>query len=206
MVDYVERQTRAVSGYVTQSVERTHLSEYSNLLRSTLSSPLAVNGLIVAVEFYALSSALIEWRNAFGLPIPGLGKVVAVKGPDLFALVTPGFWAPFSLWLLTTIVAPTLVAYFINYPVRNATSHSHGTRRATAQQDAAPNVDPVVFNIAKALISYLIYASSGPTGVWPYKIATIQSVDQALYFGYPGLITTSLIGATFALYEAVLRK
>lgn len=206
IADYVDRNTRKISGYVTDSLERTHFSEYSDLLRSTLSSPLAVNGVAALFEFAYLSRSLVEMRHAFGIPVPYFGKVVPINGPDLFALVTPDFWAPFSLWVLTTVILPTLVGYFFNYPLRAATTHSHNTRRATAQHDAAPNVDPVVFNVAKALISYLVYAASGPFGVWPYSKTTIQTVNTGLPFGYGSLLTTSLIGATIALYEAVLRK
>lgn len=206
VADYLERNTRKISGYVADGFERTHLSEYSDLARSYLSSPLAVNGLAVLYEAYFLFFSLVEWRHAFGLPIPYFGKAVAINSPDLFALITPEFWGPFSLWVLTTIIAPTLVGYFFNYPLRTATTHSHSTRRATAQQDAAPNVDPVVFNIAKALVSYLVYATSGPFGVGPYSKTTIQTVDAGIPFGYSGLITTSLIAGTIALYEAVLKK
>jgi hypothetical protein len=206
VVDYLDRNTRKLSTYVADGIEKTHLSEYSDLARSYLSSPLAVNGLAATFEFASLFLSIVEWRKAFGLPIPYFGKVIPVTSPDLFALITPDYWAPITLWLLTTVIAPTLVGYFFNYPLRTSTSHSYATRRATAAQDAAPQVDLVVFNIAKALISYLVFAASGPLGVGPYSKTTIQTVNTALPFGYSSLVTTSLIAATISLYEAVLKK
>jgi len=206
IVDYVDRNSRKVSGYISNGISRSHVPEYSEYARDLLSSPLAVNGLALTVESYALFWSLVELRHAFGIPVPYFGKIIPVKAPDVFAFITPEFWAPFSLFFLTTVLLPTVISYFINYPLKSATSHSHSTRRATAQQEAAPAIDPLVFNIAKGLISYLVYAASAQTGLWPYSRNTIQNVNAGLYFGYGGLITSSVIGGTVALYEAVLRK
>lgn len=207
MVDYLDRNTRKVSGYVSDSLARTHVSEYSDKLREILSSPLAFNGLVLGVEMYYLFFSLVDFRHAFGLPMPFGGKVVAdVRLPDLFALITPEFWGPFSLFFLTTVILPAVAAYFVNYPLRSATRHGHNTRRSAAQHDAEVVLDPFVFNVAKAVISYLVYAASAATGVGYYGRLTVQTVNAGLPFGYSGLITSSIIGATIALYEAVLKK
>lgn len=206
VADYLERNTRKVSGYISDGINRTHVSEYSDSLRDVLSTPMVLNAVIFAIELFAVSKQLVELRHAFGIPVPFVGKVVPVPLPDVFVFVTPDFWAPFSLFLLTTVVLPSLAGYFFNYPLKSATSHAHNTRRATAQQDAAPPVDPLVFNIAKALIAYVVYAAPTLEGFWPYSRSSIAQVHSALFFGYQGLITSSVVGGTVALYEAVLKK
>lgn len=206
VVDYLDRNTRKVSGYISDGISRTHITEYSSGLRDLLSSPLAVNGLALAIEGGALLSYLVELRHAFGITIPYFGRYVPVKAPDVFAFITPDFWSPFSLFMVTTVFLPMIIAYFINYPLKSSTSHSYGTRRASAQQEAAPAIDPFVFNVAKGLLSYLIFAAPSKSEVVPLSTNPIHKVNSGVYFGYHGLITSSIIGATVALYEAVLKK
>lgn len=206
MADYLERNTRKASAYISDGISRTHVSEYSDHARDLLSSPLAFNALAFAIEFVALLRGLVQLRHAFGVPNPFLGKVVAVALPDVFVFITPEFLAPLTLFLTTNLILPILVAYFFNYSLKSATSHAHNTRRAAAQQDAAPLVDPLVFNITKGLLAYLVYGAHSLTGLYPYSANTITNVNSALYFGHRGLVTSSAIGATIALYEAVLKK
>lgn len=206
VADYLERNTRKASAYISDGISRTHISEYSDYVRDILSSPVAFIALAFVAEFASLCKGLIDLRHAFGIPIPFSGKAVSVSLPDVFVFITPEFLAPMGLFLLVNGILPTLAGYFFNYPRKSATSHSHNTRRASAQHDAAPLVDPLVFNVAKALLAYLVYGAVGSSGFYPYSSNTVSIVNAAIPFGYSGIVTSSVIGATFALYEAVLRK
>jgi hypothetical protein len=206
VADYLERNTRKASAYISDGISRTHITEYSDYARDLLSSPVAFIGIAFAIEFLALSKGLIELRHAFGIHIPFYGKIVPVSLPDVFVFITPEFLAPFSLFLTVNGILPILAGYFFNYSLKSATNHSHNTRRASAQQEAAPLVDPLVFNIAKGLLAYLVYGASEFTGVYPFSGNTISVVNTAIPFGYGGIVTSSFIGATVALYEAVLKK
>jgi hypothetical protein len=205
VVEYLDRNTRKVSSYISDGISKTHISEYSDVLRDWASSPLSVTVLGVAVDLYAVLRQLIELRDAFKFTVPWFGTYVPVKAPDAFALITPDFWAPFSLFFLSTIFFPAAISYFINFPQKSASTHHYSTRRATAQHDATPLLDPLVFNIARGLIAYLVF-TVGTAGVWPYAAASVGTVNTALYFGSSGIITSAVIGATVSLYEAVLKK
>ncbi|KAI9872198.1 MAG: hypothetical protein M1823_008238, partial [Watsoniomyces obsoletus] len=64
--------------------------------------------------------------------------------------------------------------------------------------------DPFTFFIAKALISYLVYAEHALVGL--FSNYTVSTVNKALYGGYTGVVTGAGIGAAVTLYEAVLKK
>jgi hypothetical protein len=206
VADYLERNTRKASAYISDGFSRTHITEYSDYARDILSSPIALTALAFSLELFFVSRGLVQLRHAFGIPVPFLGKVVPVSLPDVFVFITPEFLAPFTLFLTVNGVLPILIGYFFNYSLKSATSHSHNTRRQSAQQEAAPLVDPLVFNIAKGLLAYLVYGATGPMGLYPFSRNSISIVNSSLPFGYSGLITSSFIGATIALYEAVLKK
>lgn len=64
--------------------------------------------------------------------------------------------------------------------------------------------DPFVFNIAKGLIAYLVYAQHLPFfGL--YQHFTVATVNESVYGGYAGMITSAAIGAAVCLYEAALK-
>jgi hypothetical protein len=206
VADYLERNTRKASAYITDGFERTHITEFSEWARDALSSPLAFIALTFALELAALSRGLIELRHAFGIPVPFFGKVVPVSLPDVFVFITPEFLAPLTLFVTVNGILPILVGYFFNYSLKTASSHGHNTRRAAAAQEAAPLVDPLVYNIAKGLLAYLVYGTTGVNGAYPFSANTVSIVNSAIPFGYSGVVTSSFIGATIALYEAVLKK
>lgn len=205
VVDYLDRNTRKASAYISDGISRTHISEYTDYARDALSSPVAFLALVNVLEIVFLGRHLVERRHAFDVPIPFYGDY-PVRLPDVFLFLTPGFLAPSTLYLAVNCVLPILVGYFFNYSLKSATNHSHNTRRASAQHDAAPLVDPLVFNIAKGLLAYVVYGAYRETGFWPVHKDIIQRVEGAFPFGYSGLVTSSVVGATLSLYEAVLKK
>jgi len=65
--------------------------------------------------------------------------------------------------------------------------------------------DPFIFNLAKGLLSYVVYAQHFQLGGM-YQHFTVATVNEAVWGGYANMLTTSGLGAAIALYEAVLKK
>ena len=186
-----------------------------NLARDNLSSPAAINILAWLLEAYSLGSSIMPYKKIGEIPaIPALYKNrQEVSGPDFFVVLEAAkFWAPITLWLFTSTILPALVAYFINIPMkvnpgpsmttRSSSSSGSGSRSTTA----SPLVrDWFMFNIAKGLICYLVYADHKQMFNM-YSNFTIATVNESIYGGYSGMLTAAGIGAAASLYEAVLKK
>lgn len=175
--------------------------EHAASLRSSLSSVKAIEIIVLALESLYIAYDLVPLRYVTtvsqidALHTPEL----PIKVPDLFILVNPSFWAPFSLWLLTSLLLPLGVAYWFNLSLK-AAQNSRG-RTSTRQSD----FDPLSFNIAKALIAYKVYAD-GFTFWDVYSPFSIERVNAALPGQWGGVLTGALVGVVGTLYEAILRK
>ena len=207
ITDLYDAGKRRVTSSVTTAYEKIGVTEYVDYVRENLSSPAAIHLFTLCFEAYSLRPGIIPNRKMFEFPV--IPYITSQKSnayaPDLFVLLTPEFWAPFSCFLLTSLVLPGIVAYLINLPLKASSghSHSHGTRRATSSS-SSKQFDLFTFFIAKALISYLVYAEHALVGL--FSNYTISTVNEALYGGYTGVVTGAGIGAAATLYEAVLKK
>ena len=117
----------------------------------------------------------------------------AVKIPDLFALLNMSFWGPFSLWLVTSILLPLTFAYFFNLSLK-----------ATRGRKLRHQFDPLTFHVAKALLSWLVYAK-GVTGGWASPLSVVR-VEGNVPGGWRGLVLGAIVGGVMSVYEAVLKK
>jgi hypothetical protein len=190
------------------------MSERFNTLRSLLSSVSTIETLILGIELYGLSSEIIPMRYVTTVPALPAARTpnLAIKIPDLFVLLSGSFWAPFSLWLSTSLILPYLFAYFFNLSLKvqqpSQAGHSYGTRRtaaATSHGGPRKNFDPLVFNVAKALVSYLVYANKFT--FWDlYSPLSLERVVDSIPGGLAGVLTGSAVGTLVSLYDAVLRK
>lgn len=115
------------------------------------------------------------------MPALGTGDI-PIKIPDLFAALTLGFWGPVALWVLTSIALPLLAAWFVNLT------------------EGAKIYDPLSFNVAKALLAWIVYVKGGISG------QSREVVQRGVPGGAQGLLVAAGIGALASLYEAVLRK
>lgn len=207
VTDAIERQTARLRHSVSQVYQRSQITEYSDYTRALLSSPLTVNIIGFLVEAYGINKKLIGFKSAFYVPAIKYVKdsQTDVYIPDLFKLLGLNFWAPFTLWLSTTLLVPLAVSYFVNLPLKTSVGQ-HATRRSTSAK-TSPDLlfDPFVFNIAKAVIAYVVYAQHFDLGGL-YSAHSITTVDVAMLGGYHGMITTAAIGGVIALYDAVLKK
>lgn len=214
VTDAIDRQTTRFRETATSIWDASGLTERFHALRSHLSSVCAIKAVILALEGFGLLKDIVPLRYLTTVPeVPSARTpAVAVKVPDLFVLVNASFWAPFSLWLTTSIILPYLFAYFFNLSLKisqqsTSPSHTYGTRRSTAASQGSDksSIDPLVYNVAKALVSYLVYTNNY-TFCDLYSPVSVERVIEAIPGGLHGLLTGSAIGTVGSLYEAILRK
>jgi hypothetical protein len=208
VTDAIDRQTTKMRRRVSAVYSESGIHEVSDNFRDLLSSSVAINMIALVIEAYCLRQELLPSKIA-GF-IPAIPYVKADKTPvylpDLFLLLDKSFWAPFSLWTITSLMLPLLCAYFINISLKTSLTHQHGTRRATSIQNAPSNqFDPLVYNIAKGLIAYVVYAHH-VTLLGLFQHFTITTVNENVLGGYQGIITGAAIAGVMNLYEAILKK
>ena len=108
------------------------------------------------------------------------------------------FWAPVTLWLVTGVVLPLAGAYFFNLTRRAAAAAAARGRRGGGL------VDPLAFNVARALLAWLVYAK-GVTGGWASPVS-VGRVEGSVPGGWRGMCVGAGVGGLMSVYEAVLRK
>lgn len=204
MTDAIDRQTAAWRERIGDAWTALGVKERSHSLRSTLSSTKAVEILFVALEGAGLFRTLLPL--VFVTTVPAVDAIhspeFAIRVPDLFKLVESSFWAPLSLWLLTSLFLPLTAAYFFNLSGQPNGGPALHTRRSRAAQTT---FDPLSFNIAKALVAYLVYANQFT--FWNvFSDESIETVNQSVPGQWAGLLTGSAIGTIGTLYEAILKK
>lgn len=203
VTDAIDRQTVKLRRRVSTVYTESGIHEGSEYFREVLSSPLAVGGAALALDAFFLRAKILPSVVAGAVPaIPFVtNKSYPIYIPNLFHLLEHSFWAPFTLWALTSLLLPLLVSYFVNLPLRSI-NQTHGTRRAAALA-ATNQFDPLVFAIGKALIGFVVYAQHKTLGV--FGNATVRVVNDNVVGGYQGTIAGAAILATISLYEAVLK-
>jgi hypothetical protein len=208
VTDAIDRQTTKIRKRVSGLYSESGIHETSESFRDLLSSPVAINIIALVIEAYGLRQEILPGKLAGFLPaVPYFRSYkTPIYLPDLFLLLTHSFWAPFTLWTSTSLLLPLLCAYFVNIPLKTRLSHQHATRRATSIQSATSNqFDPLVYNIAKALVAYIVYAQHS-TLFGFFQHFTVATVKENILGGYQGIITGAAIAGVIGLYEAILKK
>ncbi|KAK6217552.1 hypothetical protein QIS74_07666 [Colletotrichum tabaci] len=202
VADAVDRHTVAVRERVTELYDQSGIQEGTQVVRSSLSTVTSVLFTVAAFEAWNLRAEVLPLRYAFTIPaIPALGtNFYPVHVPDAFLFVTSSFWSPVILWTLTSVLIPSFFGYFYNL---SAASHPQprGRRSSTVEY----NVDPLVFSIVKALISFVIYGQKATFGGWINE-NSIDRINGALYGEWKGILTGAAITGLVSLYDAVLKK
>jgi hypothetical protein len=208
VTDAIDRQTTKIRKRVSGLYAESGIHETSDGFRDLLSSPVAINIITLLIEAYGLRQKVLPSKIAGYVPAIPYIKTdnTPVYLPDLFLLLDKSFWAPFTLWSTTSLLLPLLCAYFINIPLKTSLGHHYGTRRATSIQTAPSNqFDPLIYNIGKALVAYVVYAHQS-TLFGLFHQNTITAVDTSILGGYQGLLTGAAIAGIMSLYEAILKK
>lgn len=201
VTDAIDQQTVRMRQKVSEAWSSSGMTERSDALRAMLSSVKAIEVLFLALEGACVVKDLVPMRYIATMPAVDAVKTpeFMVSVPDVFVFVSSNFWAPYSLWLLTSLVIPLVVAYFFNLSLKAAQS---ARGRAASGRTS---FDPLSFNIAKALVAYQVYGERCTTfGV--YSGYSVSRVNASLPGHWSGVLTMSAIGVVGTLYEAILRK
>ena len=155
---------------------------------------------LLFVEALALQREILPWRYAFDIPpLAMLGTPsIPVSIPDFFLLLTSFFWSTTLLWLTTSVVVPAGFAYFYNLSTR--TVKRGGYKTSVARYTA----DPLVFNVVKALLSYVVYERGYTFGLFDNMVS--YRVEHAMFGGSKGMLIGSGVGILASLYEAAQTK
>ncbi|KAL2255510.1 hypothetical protein VTK26DRAFT_3209 [Humicola hyalothermophila] len=224
VAEAVDRSAVAVRTRVASLYKESGLGEATKQTRQWLSTVHSVLSAVALFELYKLRQEILPDRYAFTVPaVKALGTPdYPVHLPDMFALVTAAFWAPAMTWLLTSLVLPAAGGYFFNLraahqknagsaptPVKRAgviqSSSSSSSSSARGGQDYSAAVDPLMFSVVKAIVTYVVYAQ-GVTFGGLLGEQTIRRIDDALYSGWRGVLVGTAVSGLTAVYDAVLRK
>ncbi|GKT60490.1 hypothetical protein ColTof4_00619 [Colletotrichum tofieldiae] len=202
VAEAVDRHTVAVRERVTELYDQSGIQEGTQAVRSSLSTVTSVLFTVAAFEAWNLRAEVLPLRYAFTIPaIPALGtNFYPVYVPDAFLFVTSSFWSPVTLWTLTSVLIPSLFGYFYNL-----SAASHPQPRGRKSSTVEYNVDPLVFSIVKALISFVVYGQKVTFGGWINE-NSIDRINGALYGEWKGILTGAAITGLVSLYDAVLKK
>ncbi|KAL2874369.1 hypothetical protein SGCOL_010450 [Colletotrichum sp. CLE4] len=202
VAEAVDRHTVALRERATELYDQSGIQEGTQAVRSSLSTVTSVLFTVAAFEAWNLRAEVLPLRYAFTIPaIPALGtNFYPVYVPDAFLFVTSSFWSPVALWTLTSVLIPSLFGYFYNL-----SAASHPQPRGRKSSTVEYNVDPLVFSIVKALISFVVYAQKVSFGGWINE-NSIDRINGALYGEWKGILTGAAITGLVSLYDAVLKK
>lgn len=198
----VDESTVAIRNRVTTFYEDLGVKEIAYNTRDSLSTITSIILTISAFELYYLRSEVLTNRYAFTIPaIRALGtQDHAVEVPDMFLLLTSSFWGPTLLWALTSIIIPAFFGFYFNLGAAHA-------RSGRGKSSPAPDytVDPLMFSVAKAIITYVVYQQGVTFGGWISPLA-VARINSALYGGWKGVITGAVISGIASFYDAVLQR
>ena len=188
---------------VAELYQESGISEATQTTREWLSTVHSVVSAIALFELYKLRQEVLPDRYAFTIPAVSLLHTpdYPVHLPDMFVVLTAAFWGPVLTWAATSLVLPALAGYFFNLGVAHQTSGGRGKKA----RDTEYAVDPLMFSIVKAVVTYVVYAQGVTFGglVNPVSVARING---ALYSGWRGVLVGTAVSGVTAVYDAVLRK
>ncbi|KAF2817055.1 uncharacterized protein BDZ99DRAFT_484083 [Mytilinidion resinicola] len=195
--------------------QKSRTEGVAEFLRENFSSVVAVQSFVLIVEAAGLQYNTLEWAHPKTPAIASLGlQSREFPFPNLWLLLTSDFWAPATLWSLTSILFPLVASYFVNLTLRSNTQHKTNKKTYTA--------DPLTFNIVKALLAYTIYplvTVAKVQGIPPVPVAeyvvpawgpfssdTVTTISKSVPGGPAGLLIGAGVGVLAAIYDAALKK
>lgn len=210
LAEFADQSFQAVQSKATELWDRTRIDEIKELVRENISSVAAIQTLILLIEAAGLQFNTLQTTPA--IPINSANDQY-LHIPDFWTLLTSEWWAPATLWSLTSWVLPFIFSYFFNLTLRSNTNHKSAYRQYPA--------DPLVFNIVKAILAYSAYRDhtaitslAGDVGFgkalnlgWgPFSEQSVSVVRKNVPGGYHGLQIGAVVGVLVSLYDAALKK
>ncbi|KAK4541630.1 hypothetical protein LTR36_007774 [Oleoguttula mirabilis] len=200
VANLAEYETNQVYAGLNDMYSVSGIPESIDNVRDICSSVTGVQMAFLLLEAIALSREVIPWVYAFEIAgIRGYGMpTIAVYYPDLFKLLTSDFWLPTLLWSATSLLIPSLFAYFFNLTIREV--KRHGALVSVARY----TVDPLTFNIVKALLTWMVYGKGIGFGIIdPFTAIT---ASNAMFGGYNGVLIGCYVCIVASVYEAAQRN
>jgi hypothetical protein len=216
LADIADQSFQVAKTKATELWERSRIDEAREWLRENVSSVSAIQTLIQVIEAVGLQYNTLQTNYAFQTPAsPALyTRSHDVHLPDLWLLLTSQWWAPATLWSLTSWVLPLIVSYFFNLTLRSNTHHKSSSRQY--------QIDPLTYNIVKAILAYSAYQvpttadahMAGQPNVYlarnpgwgPFSESSVSTVRDNVPGGYYGTQIGALVGVLVSLYDAALKK
>ncbi|KAF2998972.1 hypothetical protein E8E13_007323 [Curvularia kusanoi] len=210
LAEVVDQSLQAAGTKASELWEKTRVDEIKEAIRENVSSVAAIQTLILLIEAAGLQFNTLQTTPAFAIDAANSHYLHI---PDFWTLLTSEWWAPATLWSLTSWVLPFVVSYFFNLTLRSNTNHKSSYRQYPA--------DPLVFNIVKAILAYSAYrlpivdaSLVGEAGLakaidlnWgPFSEQTVGVVRNNVPGGYSGLQIGAVVGVLISLYDAALKK
>ncbi|KAJ4376873.1 hypothetical protein N0V86_006309 [Didymella sp. IMI 355093] len=211
VAELAEQQFQAVKAKTSEWWESTRIDEFKELIRENVSSVAAIQTLILLIEAAGLQFNTLQTTPAFAIDAASSHYLHI---PDFWTLLTSEWWAPATLWSLTSWMLPFVFSYFFNLTLRSNTNHKSSYRQYPA--------DPLVFNIVKAVLAYSAYripitdaaVMNVDTGIakvfdpsWgPFSGQTVGVVRDNVPGRYNGLQIGAVVGILVSLYDAALKK
>lgn len=215
LAEVADQSFQAAKTKATELWEKTRIEEAIEVIRENASSVVFIQLAILFIEGAGLEWNTLVWKHTFDSPAVSYPKVdkKEVHLPDMSLLLTSNFWAPATLWSLTSWFLPLLFSYFFNLTLRSNTRHKSSSKQY--------RIDPLTFNVARALLAYSAYSLpvadpvlagqpgtvTGRTPGWgPFDENTMLTVRGNVPGGYYGLQIGSIVGILVSLYDAALKK
>lgn len=215
LAEVADQSFQAAKTKATELWQKTKVDELKEFVRDNASSVGAIQTLILLIEAVGLQLKTLdtvpttEWTKS----VPVLNSYNTAL-PNMWKLLTSDWWAPATLWSLTSWVLPLIFSYFFNLTLRSNTRHKSSSRQYT--------VDPLTFNIVKAILAYSAYCVSTTAdaemagipdatfaqklGWGPFSEGTVSAVRTNVPGGYYGLQIGAVVGVLISLYDAALKK
>ncbi|KKA29025.1 hypothetical protein TD95_004047 [Thielaviopsis punctulata] len=194
--DVVDRSIALVNDGVA-AVQDSKLADATLNTRSALSTVSSIVASVVAFEAYFLRPAVLPDALWFTIPASDALQTPAVPIvlPNLKAALTCAFWGPVLSWLAVSMLAPLVLAFFFNLSSSSASSKRLRSKYA---------FDPLAFAIAKAVLSYVVFAQGATFNVM--NPLAIDRINAVVYGGWQGMLVGAGIIGLSAFYEAILAK
>ncbi|KAK4892140.1 hypothetical protein LTR27_009324 [Elasticomyces elasticus] len=200
VADLAEYETTQFYAGLNDFYTVSGIPETLERVREVCSSVIGVQMAFQLLEATGLQRATLPWIYLMDVKIgPGIqGMILPIYYPDLFKLLTADFWLPTLLYATTSIFVPALFAYFFNLTTRNV--NRHGATVSVARY----TVDPLIFNVAKAILTYVVYGQL--VGANIFGVENVATVRNAMVGGHQGVLIGCYVCILASVYEAAQRK
>ncbi|KAK3638768.1 hypothetical protein LTR56_012875 [Elasticomyces elasticus] len=200
VADLAEYETTQFYAGLNDFYTISGIPETLERVREVCSSVIGVQIAFQLLEATGLQRTTLPWIYLMDVKIgPGIqGMILPVYYPDLFELLTADFWLPTLLYATTSIFIPALFAYFFNLTTRNV--NRHGATVSVARY----TVDPLIFNVVKAILTYVVYGQL--VGANVFGVENVATVRNAMIGGHQGVLVGCYVCILASVYEAAQRK